>query len=227
MFKYRSHKKELLDEHDIPVEELRLNLRELHVINRRLGGYGASVSALKKVISNRTGVTIVDIGCGGGDTLKTIYRKVRRHPGFRLYGIDIKAACIDYCKNNDPHPEIDFIADDYLNVCKHVPRIDVLHAALFCHHLTEQEIVRLLRFALDHKSVLVINDLERNSIAYYAIRTLTRLFSKSRLVKHDAPLSVLRGFKRSEWKNMIAEAGAKKFTINNRWAFRHQVIVYE
>jgi hypothetical protein len=108
-----------------------------------------------------------------------------------------------------------------------VPRIDVLHAALFCHHLTEQEIVRLLRFALDHKSVLVINDLERNSIAYYAIRTLTRLFSKSRLVKHDAPLSVLRGFKRSEWKNMIAEAGAKKFTINKRWAFRHQVIVYE
>jgi hypothetical protein len=45
-------------------------------------------------------------------------------------------------------------------------------------------------------------------------------------VKHDAPLSVLRGFKKYEWKAMLAQAEIKQYSLKNKWAFRHQLIIY-
>jgi nicotinamide phosphoribosyltransferase len=92
--------------------------------------------------------------------------------------------------------------------------------------LTNEEIVELIKFAQKNKSTLIINDLERNAFAHYSIKLLTKLFSKSYLVKNDAPLSVLRGFKKTEWKDIIQQSGAKNFSVKYKWAFRHQVIIY-
>ena len=86
--------------------------------------------------------------------------------------------------------------------------------------------MELIKFAQANKSTLIINDLERNAVAHYSIKLLTKLFSKSYLVKNDAPLSVLRGFKKTEWKNIIQQSRAKNFSIKYKWAFRHQVIIY-
>jgi hypothetical protein len=65
-----------------------------------------------------------------------------------------------------------------------------------------------------------INDLHRHWMAYYSIKLLTRLFSKSYLVKNDAPLSVHRGFKKKEWNAIFTEAGIRNFSCKWRWAFR-------
>jgi hypothetical protein len=101
-----------------------------------------------------------------------------------------------------------------------------VHASLFCHHFTENEIVNLIKICKAQGAIFVINDLERNAIAYYAIRWLTKLFSRSPLVKHDAPLSVLRGFKKTAWKAMLAQAEINHYSLKNKWAFRHQLIIY-
>jgi 2-polyprenyl-3-methyl-5-hydroxy-6-metoxy-1,4-benzoquinol methylase len=223
----RSDKKEILDEENIPAEELHLNLKELHSINKYLGGHRVTLQAVKKAGRGRNGLIIADIGCGGGDTLKYLYAHLPGEMNPKLFGIDIKRECIEYCNKNNPKRNIKFIQDDYRNVYKHLPGIDMMTACLFCHHLSRMEIIELIRLALAHKTILVINDLERNMFACYAIKILTKLFSKSRLVKHDAPLSVLRGFKKREWLEMIKEAGARKFSVTNRWAFRHEVIIYE
>ena len=50
MFKSRSTEKELLDQEEIPEQDLFQNLRELDFINHWLGGYDISFSALKSVI---------------------------------------------------------------------------------------------------------------------------------------------------------------------------------
>jgi hypothetical protein len=65
-----------------------------------------------------------------------------------------------------------------------------------------------------------INDLHRHSLAYHSIRLLTRLFSKSYLVKNDAPISVTRGFKKNELENFLINAGIADYTIQWKWAFR-------
>ncbi|KAA0992520.1 methyltransferase domain-containing protein [Dyadobacter aurulentus] len=227
MFRFRSTEKELLDQDEIPPADLFRNLRELDFINHWLGGYAISFAALKQVLSKNRSYTLADIGCGGGDTLKRI-AKWNRGAGFDLdlYGIDIKPVCIEYATENLKGSGTRLICDDYRNLFSHIGRVDIIHACLFCHHLTNAELAELVSFAMKNKTVLVINDLERNALAHYSIKYLTKLFSKSYLVKNDAPLSVLRGFKRGEWVSIIREAGAKHYSIRNKWAFRHEVIIY-
>ena len=227
MFKHRSDKKELLDRENIPSEDLFLNLKELDTINHLLGGYTITFSALSEILRPGRQYTLVDIGCGGGDTLKRINAwTMKNGHNLKLTGIDIKEICISYAVQNNLQNGITFICDDYRNSFSHLEQIDVLHACLFCHHLTEDQLIELIRFTIINRSVLIINDLERHPMAYYTIKWLTRLFSKSYLVKHDAPLSVLRGFKKTEWLYILRKAGAKNYSVKNKWAFRHRVIVY-
>lgn len=227
MFEFRSKEKELLDQEEIPKEDLFQNLRELDFINHWLGGYDISFSGLKKIIKPEKKYSIVDIGCGGGDTLKRISKWRMKH-GYilDLYGVDLKSVCIQYAKNNPGTSGINFICDDYKNIYQHIEKIDIIHACLFCHHLTTEELADLIKFAINHKAILLINDLERNPLAYYAIKILTQLFSKSYLVKNDAPLSVLRGFKKKEWIAILENSGAVRYTVKNKWAFRHEIIIY-
>jgi len=226
MFKNRSYTKELLDGDHIPKDDLYQNLKELDVINNLLGGYKITFNALKKVLSKEKQITLVDIGSGGGDTLKRIHGwNAKQHFDLKLYGIDLKQICIDYSVERNSS-DIKFICDDYRNVLKYVPKVDMIHACLFCHHLNEQEIIGLIEFCTQNKITLIVNDLQRNPFAYYAIKVLTTLFSKSYLVKNDAPLSVLRGFKKQEWEDILRQSGAKKYSIKYKWAFRYEVIVY-
>jgi 2-polyprenyl-3-methyl-5-hydroxy-6-metoxy-1,4-benzoquinol methylase len=223
MFKHRSHTKELLDG-DVVEKDLIKNLKELHTINTLLGGYSISIRALKKL--NLQHKNIVDIGSGGGDMLHKIYQYAQKNTiDCHLYGIDLKEVCTTYASAHLPE-QLTFITDDYRNVGNHIPQIDVLHACLFTHHLTDEQIIELIQFALKNKSTLIINDLERNPLAYYSIKGLTQLFSKSFLVKNDAPLSVLRGFKKREWVTLLQKAGAIDYSVKSKWAFRHLITVY-
>jgi SAM-dependent methyltransferase len=227
MLKYRSQQKELLDADDIPTADLYQNLKELDKINTLLGGYDITFSALKKIIKPNKSYTLIDIGCGGGDTLKHIKKwQLRKNLDLKLIGIDLKPVCIEYAFQQKDSENIRFICDDYRNMFLHVKDIDIIHACLFCHHLTEKQLIELIQFATERRITLVINDLERNPIAYYAIKTLTALFSKSYLVKNDAPLSVARSFKKKEWLAIIEKAGASHFSVKNKWAFRHEIIIY-
>ena len=69
-----------------------------------------------------------------------------------------------------------------------------------------------------------INDLHRHMLAYFSIKMLTALFSKSYLVKNDAPLSVRRGFRKNEIKFYLSAAGNAAYSIEWKWAFRWLII---
>src|SRR5690242_16654290 len=113
MFRHRSLQKELLDRDDIPPVDLFQNLRELDFINHWLGGYDISFAALKRVLRKDRRYTLVDIGCGGGDTLKRI-AEWNRKAGFALdlYGVDLKPDCIAYARENLQSSGVTLICDD-------------------------------------------------------------------------------------------------------------------
>ena len=229
MFKQRSYQKELLDEPGIPKDLLFQNLKELEIINKYLGGHAISINGLKTVITDKSKTyKVMDIGCGGGDSVKAIAKWSGNNDyKIQLAGVDLKPDCIDYAQNScKEYAEIRFYCDDFRNVFSKDTGIDIVHAALFCHHFTEAEISDFVQLCNKNKAIFIINDLERNPIAYYAIKVLTRIFSKSPLVKNDAPLSVSRGFKKAEWQTILENAGMKNYLIRNCRAFRHLVIVY-
>jgi len=228
MFDKRCYDKELLDAESIDTKALHRNLYELGIINSWLGGHAISISGIKQILPRlkNTPIRIIDVGCGGGDNLRAISNYFKKSDTARsLTGVDLKQDCIAYARKNSLNfPDINFVCDDFRNVL--TKQIEIVHAALFFHHFSEQEIADFLSLAHRKGCYIIVNDLERNPIACYAIALLTKLFSKSYLVKNDAPLSVRRGFKKKEWHAILKMAGIENYTIANRWAFRHLIITY-
>lgn len=230
-FKIRSSQEEYLDNKDIPVGDLYRNLHELDVINTYLGGYQVSLRGLRQILASRKDIhNILDIGFGGGDSIKQMARyaqKLKRQLFF--YGVDLKQDCLTYAaKNLSELKNKQLICDDYKNIppellCK----VDIIHCSLFLHHLTDEEIIELFKFCKEHGCVVLANDLHRNWLAYYSIKFLTALFSKSWLVKNDACLSVLRAFKKRELLTLLKRAGFKNYSVKWSWAFRYILIAYE
>jgi 2-polyprenyl-3-methyl-5-hydroxy-6-metoxy-1,4-benzoquinol methylase len=224
----RSNEKEYLDGDDIATTDLCLNLSELDVINRYLGGYKASLNGLKEILrSNKKINTILDIGFGGGDSIKqfAIYSAKNNLDHF-YYGVDLKRDCISYAeKNLSPLKNKELICDDFRNISTDLlSKIDIIHSSLFLHHLSNDEIIGLLKFAKSNNCTFLANDLHRHWLAYYSIKFLTALFSKSYLVKNDAPISVKRGFKKAEIESLLKQSGFTDFSVKWSWAFRYIII---
>ncbi len=225
-FSHRSYEKELLDRDDIPFADIRQNMRELDIINTRLGGHAITIEGFRKLLHNKTSVTIAEIGCGGGDNLLAIVRWCRkRNIDVKPIGIDINPDCIRVASSALAGTGADLLASDYRLVDFGAEKPDIIFSSLFCHHFTEKDLVTMLQW-MDKYSTLgfFINDLHRHPLAYYSIKWITALFSKSYLVKNDAPLSVRRGFVRKEWSDLLRDAGIGNAGIQWRWAFRWLVI---
>jgi 2-polyprenyl-3-methyl-5-hydroxy-6-metoxy-1,4-benzoquinol methylase len=229
-FSIRSYEKELLDRNDIPFEDIKRNMQELEAINSRLGGHRITLNGLKSIYkkSSQKIVSVCEVGCGGGDNLKVIDKWCNENDiSAQFIGIDINKDCINYATENCKHiTGINFITSDYRLVSLNNKKPDIIFSSLFCHHLNDEEFMNMLEWSRDNSRLgFFINDLHRNFLAYYSIKLLTTLFSKSYLVKNDAPLSVRRGFTKKELKFLLDKAGIKHYTIIWKWAFRWLVIV--
>lgn len=222
-FKKRSYVKELLDRNDIPFPDIRRNMEELDTINTYLGGHSITLKGLKFFVPSHTDkvLNIVEIGCGGGDNLRVIKKWAEKEKQkVQLTGLDINPECIHFASTRKENDGIRFIHSDY-RLMPHSDQPHIIFSSLFCHHFTNKEIVLMLCWMKERAlQGFFINDLHRHPLAWHSIRFLTKVFSKSYLVKNDAPLSVLRGFTREEWEGLFSAAGIQQYTLRWQWAFR-------
>ncbi|WP_241738163.1 methyltransferase domain-containing protein [Hymenobacter polaris] len=222
---------ELMDDLSLATEELRQNLDELETINTWLGGYRPVLAALARLRPRFPAgrpLRLADLGSGGGDTLRHVARWVRRqHQPAQLVGIDANAFMLRYAAaKSQAYPEISYQQLDIFGTEFASQPYDVLTASLFCHHFTDAELVPLLRrWQQQARVAVVINDLHRHWLAYHSIRLLTKLLGGSRLVQHDAPLSVARAFSRADWRRLLAAAGIRHYSLRWCWAFRWQLVL--
>jgi 2-polyprenyl-3-methyl-5-hydroxy-6-metoxy-1,4-benzoquinol methylase len=226
-FKNRSYQKELLDGDAIPFDAIRQNMFELDKINHLLGGHRITRKGVQALIgkSKNSRWHIAEVGCGGGDNLRIIQQWAATN-GIKitLTGIDINSECIAYAQSLHSTSSINYIISDYKDVqFEQAP--DIIFSSLFTHHFTDEELAVQLRWLYAHSRIgFFINDLHRHPLAYYSIKTLTQLFSSSYLVKNDAPLSVLRGFRKKEWQRLCEQAGIPIVSYQWQWAFRWLII---
>jgi 2-polyprenyl-3-methyl-5-hydroxy-6-metoxy-1,4-benzoquinol methylase len=226
-FQHRSSGKELLDGMGIPFEDITMNLKELDFINSNLGGHTITVSGFKALAGKKKNISVCEIGCGGGDNLKALSSYCNKNKIKAAFtGIDINPDCIEYANSSWNEGAVNFIVSDYRLMQFGMIKPDIIFSSLFCHHFNEEELVEMIQWMQQNVSIgFFINDLHRHPVAYYFIRYMTKFFSKSYLVRNDAPLSVLRGFRRNEWKKIFRKAGISKYSIRWKWAFRYLVIV--
>lgn len=225
----RSYTKEYLDNENVPFADIRQNMKELNTINTFLGGHKITLEGIKQLMKDDTkprSLTICEIGCGGGDNLKAIDKYFKRlNKPVHFIGIDIKQECIAFAKEQYPKLKAEWILSDYKKINFEDRKPDIIFSSLFCHHFTEAEIKEMLLW-MKRNSVIgfFINDLHRHPLAWYSIKWITKIFSRSYLVKNDAPLSVARSFTKKEWASALNTAGLEHYTIKWKWAFRYLVI---
>lgn len=221
----RSYKKEILDNDDVPFEDIKKNMQELNTINTLLGGHKITIDGFKELSGGNGEIIICEIGCGGGDNLQAIQQYcLRKKIKATFIGIDIKKECLAFAREQYPKLPCEWICKDYAKTTfENKPTI--IFSSLFCHHFTNEDLVKMLYWMKENSTKgFFVNDLQRNIIAYYAIKWLTVIFSNSYMVKNDAPLSVSRGFHKNEWQEIIAGSGVQRATIQWKWAFRYLLI---
>ena len=227
-FTYRSEEKELLDKQDIPPQLLFQNLRELDILNRTTGGHAISLKGIKQLITDHDKIYhVVDLGCGSGDALKAIADWTRlNNYSVRLTGVDMNVNAIDYLKIHCVnYPEINGVTTDYQDYLNKNEVIDIVHCSLFCHHLNDDELLRLFIYFRQHvKTGFIINDLQRHWLAYYSAWVFTRLLNGTELAKNDGPISVLRGFKSGELIYLLNQANIADYSIQKELLFRFLIV---
>lgn len=230
-FSIRSEALEIMDDLDCAGEVVDQTLRELEFINKWLGGNAVTIDALKKILKHHDKtkpVVIADLGCGGGEMLRIIYRWANRNNiQVKLIGIDANPNIIRFARQHiQDIPAIEFSTIDIFSEDFRNMKFDVVIGTLFYHHFTNLQLSAFFHQLRKQCNIgFIINDIHRHPLAYYSIKLLTKLFSKSAMVKYDAPLSVLRAFTKKELADTLADSSTT-FRIAWRWAFRWQVIAW-
>jgi SAM-dependent methyltransferase len=226
-FEKRSNEAELMDGSDYSLDELVENLADLRRVNRYLGGQNALTKRLFPMIENlgRRKVRLLDIGTGSADIPQMIVKWARAR------GIDIEFVVLDLNRiaaqearrQTFGYPEIDVVRADALRLPFADRSFDFVIASLFLHHFENSDAAQLLRgFARVARVAFLVNDLRRHPVAYYSIKLLTRVFTRNRLVRNDAAVSVLRGFSQCDIDEIERESRIKLQTF---YHFPYRIIL--
>jgi SAM-dependent methyltransferase len=223
-FNRRSIEPELMDSEPVSFTEFDACLRQLRMINIFTLAYVPTLrwfGHLYKQGQLEDGSTVLDVGSGYGDMLRCLSNwAARRRLRLHLIGVDLNP----YSKLSAERATSQSCGIDFNtgNVFSFAPeqKIDYIISSLFTHHLTDEQLVEFIRW-MDHRACQgwLINDLHRHPIPYYFIRFIVRLLSCNRLIRHDAPVSVVRAFTVSDLTRLLEAAGIPEHRVSIRWHF--------
>jgi SAM-dependent methyltransferase len=202
-------------------------LAELRLINRRLGGHSTTCRALDDLLARvgrpADGWSVLDVGGGSGDAAPVMIEWGRRR------GVAVRVTVIDRDERAAAEATrrlasmrgVEARRGDLFDVP--AQSFDVVHAALVLHHFDGDDASRALRRMAEIARVgVVVNDLRRHAAPWTLIRWLTAAFSRNRLIRHDAPLSVARAFAADDWPR-LGEAAGLALVARRTWAWRWAV----
>lgn len=222
-FSRRSSAAELMDDKTIDFATFRDCLHDLAIVNVCTLAHRPTLRWLREAVqwcpSGRP-VSVLDVGSGGGDTLRRIARwAARHHHAVQLAGIDLNPWSKQFADQVTPSAlAIAFTTGDIF-AADPAP-VDLVINSLFTHHLSDEQVVCFLRWLDQHaRNGWFINDLHRHPLAWFLIKYATRLLRFHFMVRHDGPLSVARAFTKADWLRLLAAANIPMEQVEIRWYF--------
>jgi 2-polyprenyl-3-methyl-5-hydroxy-6-metoxy-1,4-benzoquinol methylase len=121
----------------------------------------------------------------------------------------------------DGTAEVHLVAGDALAAPIRPGSVDVALCSLVLHHLPEEAVVVLLRRLAELVRLgFVVSDFRRGRLAWAAVWLVTHAASRSRMTRHDGPLSVRRAYTVEELTHMAKSAALPDLRWHRAPAFR-------
>jgi SAM-dependent methyltransferase len=218
----RRHDPELMDEPGLPTGEVEEAYRTLRRVNRQLGNRRTILRELARFLrEDEIGagpVTLLDVGSGSGDLAEALRAD--------LAGRSIPSLVV--ALDRDPIATAEArrvglasVRGDALRLPMDDASIDLVTAVKFAHHFSGDALGRLLgEMARVARRRVVILDIRRHWLAYCGFVAWSRVFTSSRLVRHDGPLSVLRGFTPGELLDVARPLSHFSWTLRRSIGFQ-------
>jgi 2-polyprenyl-3-methyl-5-hydroxy-6-metoxy-1,4-benzoquinol methylase len=226
----RSNAPEVMDDFSMEGEILKDALDKIASINVLLGGNKVTVQGVQsliKPVEKGKQISILDVGCGNGDMLRTLSANAKQQGyNFKLHGIDANDYTIRHAQNlSVDYPEISYSKEDILDFNLNA-KFDIILCTLTLHHFKDPELLKLVDyFSKSSRLGFVVNDLHRSAIAYYLFKAICALFRLNDMSREDGLVSILRGFKKRDLHAYSEALKFKDYSIKWKWAFRYQWIV--
>lgn len=215
-----------MDLGDYHAGELSANLRDIRRVNRLLGGTKTVVRYLPGLVRGLPAdrpITLLDLATGSADIPVAISRWARRNG--RRFEITASDSSDDMLTIADAHvagdPAITLARHDARAVRLPDKAFDLVVCSLSLHHFPPDEAVDVLREMERLARVgLIVNDLRRGHVGFAAAWVASRLTTRNRLTRNDAPLSVRRAYTPAELADLLRRAGIAGATVSTHPWFR-------
>lgn len=222
---------ELLDGPLDDAATLRGNLRDLERANRWLGGVALSAHGIDALVGDREALTLLDVGTGAADIPAALLARADRSGRrMRITGVDnrpeVLAAAVARRPSLRDTRGLELQVADGSALPFPDRSFDVAHSSLLVHHLDPAATVVVLReMSRVARHGIVVNDLLRGRGAWLGAWLLSRLVTRNRFTRQDAPLSVRRAYSVAELTALIAAAGLRVELARIGGPLGHRVVL--
>ena len=205
---------ELLDDPRADPRAVDRELRDIARLNALFGGTRAVVRELAPFFARSTAGgakhwTLLDVGTGFGDIPRAAARAARRHGiTLRLVGVERNRTAARLARVAERDVPLASILADGGALPLASRSVDVIVASQVLHHMPRATAARWVgEFDRVARRVVVLADLRRSRVAMAGVWAACFGLAMSGVTRHDAVLSVRRGYSRLEFDALLAEAG--------------------
>lgn len=226
-FARRIYQHEILDDHEPEQAVIDQVYRFLAMVNRRFGGADATITRFETFSRSwhkGQRIDVLDIASGAADIPRALIAWGRAR-GFDLHvtAMDISRSALDYARRAGPaDPRLTLLCADIRQPFCRDASFDYVTSALFFHHLTDAQIVDVLKLsARVARRGMVVNDLVRSRRAWWLTWALTWPFHP--ILHYDGPLSIRRALTPDELLSLARQAGIAWLTVERHFGERMTV----
>ena len=235
---------EWLDEDRGTPEEIRAALHSITLVNHRFGGVRLHARLLRQALaraSREHRPHILEVASGRADVLQAALLRLRGlaeampdlapHSAPDVTAPDVTLLDASAVHLPDPRawpatlPPPRVIEGNALDLPLSDASVDIVSCCLFLHHLEPEQVMRFLAEAQRVARVaVIINDLERTAL-HYRLAQLNRTIDRSRISRHDGPVSVRRAYTCRELAHMLQNTG-RSFHLERAWLYRLGAVLW-
>jgi SAM-dependent methyltransferase len=217
---------ELLEQGMGTLDDVQINLREMWLINRWLGGLRAlTIHLFPRLHQHHEHITIVDLGSGSGEMAAYLTNWVKRQQlSATVLPLEYEQRHLDVAQDTQKS-RLNFVQADALALPFAQNQVDYYISSLLLHHLAPEQVTTLLRETYTNaRHGIIMTDLVRGYLPLLAFALIKPIFARHPFTWHDGKCSIQRAYTPDELCTFAQAAGIKHVRVQSHFPWRMTLI---